>query len=123
MCSFWCDLFASGGMCSAGGSAALYGLVSRMGGDEFVVLTEMQQVDDIDAKLKKTAVELGEVRISDCGEENARNTHFSAGIAKYPADADNLAELKKCADSALYTVKERGRNGFDWYKSQNEINI
>ncbi len=43
---------------------------------------------------------------------------FSCGAAVFPTDASDLKSLQAGADSALYIVKENGRNGFGWYKKE-----
>ncbi len=40
---------------------------------------------------------------------------YSSVAARFPYDAGGLSLLKKHADTALYEVKERGRNGYLWY--------
>ncbi len=98
------------------------GIVSRFGGDEFVVLTEMEEIRDINIKLKQAAEALGKLKISDDETQTTAKFHFSAGAAQYPVDADNLSNLKKCADGALYIVKENGRNGRAWYQYRSKNN-
>jgi EAL domain-containing protein (putative c-di-GMP-specific phosphodiesterase class I) len=45
----------------------------------------------------------------------------SIGIAMYPRDGENLSELKKHADIAMYYAKNMGRNGYRFYaESLNE---
>ena len=92
-------------------------IVSRFGGDEFVVLTEFDSSDDVNSKLKDVAIATTKINLGDFEKvESFPELHFSAGAAGFPADAEELSALKKCADLALYKVKENGRNGFDWYK-------
>jgi len=40
----------------------------------------------------------------------------SIGIASYPEDADNLKDLLKIADDAMYKVKKSGKNAFSFAK-------
>lgn len=94
------------------------GIVSRFGGDEFVVLTEMVSVEDVSVRLLAAARDLhaaGAIEPVQGGKK--RVISFSAGVAQYPLDSDELSGLKKCADTALYQVKEHGRNGYGWYKA------
>jgi predicted signal transduction protein with EAL and GGDEF domain len=37
------------------------------------------------------------------------------GVALYPEDATNLAELTRCADKAMYSAKHNGKNQFHYY--------
>ena len=102
------------------------GLVSRYGGDEFVVLVRMDSVDKITDSLKKSLDDVHAINLEEyCKDskekvknlEESRNftISFSAGAAKYPRDAATLSGLQKCADIAVYTVKERGRDSYLWY--------
>ncbi|MCR5001707.1 MAG: sensor domain-containing diguanylate cyclase [Lachnospiraceae bacterium] len=92
------------------------GIISRFGGDEFVVLTEMNDQEVINGLLKKTTEEVHSFDLNDRDKDDREFIiSFSAGAARYPADADNLSALKKCADTALYETKERGRNGYLWF--------
>lgn len=92
------------------------GIVSRFGGDEFVVLTEMKNIEDISDKLSITSYEIQGADFSELKRDGKDVMFtFSAGAAQYPHDSDDLSGLKKCADNALYIVKEHGRNGYGWY--------
>lgn len=92
------------------------GIVSRFGGDEFVVLTEMKNVEDISDKLSIVTYEIQGADFSELQTDGKEvSFSFSAGAASFPMDAEELSDLKKCADAALYIVKENGRNGYGWY--------
>lgn len=92
------------------------GIISRFGGDEFVVLTNADTIDLVNAGLKKATDDVHAINIDN--KEHDREDFmisFSAGAARFPQDADNLSALKKCADTALYETKEKGRNGYLWF--------
>ena len=92
------------------------GIISRFGGDEFVVLTDMSGTDEVSALIKKTADDLWSFSLPEADKEGREfSISFSSGAARFPYDADDLSLLKKRADTALYEVKERGRNGYLWY--------
>ena len=92
------------------------GIISRFGGDEFVVLTEMGDMESVTDALKRCVREVHSIELNDNSKNNADFLiSFSAGAARYPQDADNLSALKKCADTALYETKEKGRNGYLWF--------
>ena len=84
--------------------------VSRMGGDEFVMLlTEVNREED--------ATDVAQRVVEAIREPLRRNGHelsvtTSIGIALYPDDGGDLEMLLKHADSAMYQVKQRGRNGY-----------
>lgn len=97
-----------------------YSLISRYGGDEFVVMIHLSSVENVTAKLNQAMADVHALELTDNSstDENDQKftISFSAGAARYPHDAATLSELQKCADTALYIVKERGRNSFLWYK-------
>ncbi len=90
-----------------------FGIVARIGGDEFnVLVTEPLSVADIDSKMANLRAELKETEL-DNGV--MMNVTFSAGLARCPQDSTRLKPLQDCADKALYHVKETGRNNHAWY--------
>ncbi len=92
------------------------GIISRFGGDEFVVLTDMDSVEGVTEKILRTKADVSRVEIPENGnEEGYHSIGFSSGAARFPYDADDLFKLKKRADTALYEVKEYGRNGYLWF--------
>ncbi|MCR4807470.1 MAG: GGDEF domain-containing protein [Lachnospiraceae bacterium] len=94
------------------------GIISRFGGDEFVVLTDMDSLESVTRLLELTTDDVHSIDLND--EKHAGKGFmitFSAGAARFPADAGLLPDLKKCADTALYEAKENGRNGYLWYHS------
>ena len=93
-------------------------MVARLGGDEFVVLLSdtHQRGAEIAARRILTSlshvIQIGELAV---------NVSTSIGVALFPEDGDSMDELIKNADSAMYSVKERGRDDFRFY--QKEMNI
>jgi len=88
-------------------------LVSRLGGDEFTVVIEgLAQVDDVAALAQKIIAALA-VPLSIAGRELV--VAASLGIALFPEDADNVDELSRAADAAMYRAKEHGRCRFEFY--------
>lgn len=89
---------------------------ARLGGDEFVVLLEgIHDTQDVIAVAHKlqSAISLP-VHV-----EN-HNLHSSAsiGIAMFPEDGEHVDELLRCADAAMYRVKEQGKNNFQFYTKE-----
>lgn len=86
--------------------------VSRIGGDEFIVL--LREVDEqgvvlVAEKLLRilaTPFNLGGQEIS---------TYASIGIALYPTHASDIDALMKNADAAMYNAKENGRNNYKFF--------
>lgn len=84
--------------------------IARVGGDEFVILQpevdSVKQAEELAARLvaiRQNRFTIGNVEL---------HITISVGAAVFPADARNPADLLHAADAALYTVKERGRNGY-----------
>lgn len=88
--------------------------VSRIGGDEFVILltnfTDKKELSKIATRLTDSNSE--PLIINDI----TLNLTFSMGIALYPEDGDNFEELVKNADEALYKAKNSGKNCFVYYR-------
>jgi diguanylate cyclase (GGDEF)-like protein len=86
--------------------------MARLGGDEFViVLPEMTARDGAAAVAQKLVDALTEPFKIDGRTMQAT---ASIGIATSPDDGRDPLALQKQADTALYRVKERGRNGFGY---------
>lgn len=87
--------------------------VSRMGGDEFVLLLPAIAASESSATIAAKIVRAFRRPFS-CDGQNLKIT-TSIGIANFPADGDDAETVLKNADIALYRVKESGRNGFQRY--------
>lgn len=88
------------------GEAAVIG---RFGGDEFTVFLPnigKQELEDKIIRLRRLYA--GEV----AQEEDGHWVTCSVGASRYGVDGVTLKELLKNADSALYYVKENGRDGY-----------
>jgi diguanylate cyclase (GGDEF)-like protein/PAS domain S-box-containing protein len=91
-------------------AAGTEGLVARFGGDEFVVVCD---VDDDDGRPERLA----------CSIQRAFSEHFRLqgeefnvttriGIARAPSDGETSQQLIQSADVAMYDSKRRHRNGW-----------
>jgi diguanylate cyclase (GGDEF)-like protein/PAS domain S-box-containing protein len=95
-------------------------VVARQGGDEFLVLMhgppEDGSADAVDnaARAVATALRLALARPFDVDGHDLYVT-ASVGASLYPADADTAEGLLKHADTALYAVKDAGRDGYRVY--------
>jgi diguanylate cyclase (GGDEF)-like protein/PAS domain S-box-containing protein len=94
--------------------------VARMGGDEFTFL--LHPGADRDEVLNR-AIHVGE-RILACLTEpfvlSGREFFVTAsiGIALSPQDGNDISQLMKNADTAMYHAKERGKNNFQFYQTE-----
>ncbi|HEX8961645.1 MAG TPA: sensor domain-containing diguanylate cyclase [Rhodocyclaceae bacterium] len=88
--------------------------VCRSGGDEFiVVLPEISQPQDAALVAGKMVNALSEPVV--VGEHRIQAS-TSIGIAVYPVDgSDDVQELMKKADRAMYAAKAQGRNRYCFY--------
>lgn len=90
--------------------------IARLGGDEFTIVVDgplpadelRSLADGVLAELRKPM------------QFERQPVYFSAsmGIAHYPQDARNQADLMRCADMALYKVKRAGRGSVGYYSPE-----
>lgn len=88
--------------------------VSRQGGDEFViVLAEIAHAQDAALVAEKAIAALNEPVVV---RGHKLNVTTSIGIAVYPIHGtDDVLELMKKADKAMYIAKESGRNRYSFF--------
>ena len=84
-------------------------LVSRWGGEEFLVGMYGTGREDGAARLRAILGEIRETVFRD-DEGNAFSVTVSGGVAEYPGDESTLDGLIRVADDALYRAKEDGRD-------------
>lgn len=98
-------------------------LLSRFGGDEFVILIENFDTDEILKSLIKRILSTISKTIYVKG--HALSTTASAGISIFPDHGTNISDLLICSDIAMYQAKEEGRNRFYIYNNdlRNQIAI
>ncbi len=92
------------------------GALSRIGGDEFVVVIKGDDVEKRAVDLAEAAAEVFakpfEVRGS------AFVLHASIGIALYSVPNESEIDLLKKADLAMYSAKDAGKNCYQFYSPQ-----
>ena len=95
--------------------------ISRMGGDEFVVLlTDAHDHDYVRDAAEQVIATITEPFELDDYEQFIST---SIGIAMYPEDGRDAETLIKNADIAMYRAKDRGRNAYYFYNSTLEAPI
>ena len=93
--------------------------VARMGGDEFTLLLQSQI--SLEGALMR-AIHVGEQILTTLAQPfilEGREFFVTAsiGIALSPQDGNELSQLMKNADTAMYHAKERGKNNFRFYQA------
>jgi diguanylate cyclase (GGDEF)-like protein/PAS domain S-box-containing protein len=95
-------------------------LFSRMGGDEFTILLPlMDSIQSVETVAKRIFHSIEEPYQLD-GKQF--QSSISMGIALYPTDGEDASVLLKKVDIALYHVKGRGRNGYQFYSPEMFMN-
>jgi len=88
--------------------------IARMGGDEFLLLLpEISQVEDAIKIARKI---INAFKNSFLIDHHKVHITPSIGIVIYPEDGEDSETLIKNADIAMYQVKEKGRNNYQFYK-------
>ncbi|WP_444544375.1 bifunctional diguanylate cyclase/phosphodiesterase [Pseudomonas paralcaligenes] len=94
--------------------------VARMGGDEFTLLLQPRNTR---AGALNRAIHVAERILASLAQPfvlQGREFFVTAsiGIALSPQDGDELSQLMKNADTAMYHAKERGKNNFQFYQAE-----
>jgi len=89
--------------------------VCRHGGDEFVILlAEIEQPQDAAHIADKLRVELAMPHLIDGHELPAS---MSIGISVFPDDGNDVENLMKNADTAMFHAKAQGRDNYQFFKA------
>ncbi|QCU89957.1 EAL domain-containing protein [Thiomicrorhabdus sediminis] len=87
--------------------------VSRIGGDEFVIILE--DVSGAESLVNITNKIMSEISSPFELSGNEIRITASVGIAFYPDDGADSSQLMKNADAAMYRAKDAGRNMYQFY--------
>jgi diguanylate cyclase (GGDEF)-like protein len=82
-------------------------VLGRSGGDEFCIFLP----DCTCEKVKHRLEEFTESRRVFIYNGEEKEFHISLGYAEYPLQGEDYLQLMRCADAALYEVKQQGKNG------------
>tara|TARA_R110002049_G_scaffold71546_2_gene184205 strand:+ start:2178 stop:3359 length:1182 start_codon:yes stop_codon:yes gene_type:complete len=95
--------------------------VSRIGGDEFVILlTQVEAMQDAAHIAEKLLAKFALPRFID-GRE--LQIGLSIGISSYPENGQDAETLMHNADTAMYTTKSNGRNNYQVYHQEQEQGV
>ena len=94
--------------------------VARLGGDEFAIIlsdnSTAYNVSIVAQKIIDTISEPFHLKNNIC------TVGMSIGIAVYPSDGDDIEHLTKNADIAMYHAKNEGRNNYQFYSEDLNVN-
>ena len=86
--------------------------LARIGGDEFVLLVELQEPEDaMDVAVKQVNLVSRAFRVAD----HDLQLTASLGIVLYPGNGHDQLELLRNADAAMYHAKSAGKNGYSFF--------
>ncbi|MEN5037892.1 putative bifunctional diguanylate cyclase/phosphodiesterase [Pseudomonas sp. TWI929] len=86
--------------------------LARIGGDEFVLLVELQEPNDaMDVAVKQVNLVSRPFRVA----EHDLQVSASLGIVLYPGNGQDQHELLRNADAAMYHAKSAGKNGYSFF--------
>lgn len=90
--------------------------IARIGGDEFIILLpDIHDPQNADMVAKK--IQAGFEKPFYVENQSFQITS-SIGISLYPHDGEDIENLIKNADTAMYRAKESGRNNYQFYTPQ-----
>jgi two-component system, cell cycle response regulator len=89
-------------------------IVARYGGEEFVILLPETDLEGTRAVAQRIHDEIRKLYVLP-----DRSITLSIGVASYPsAGVKDVMSLIKCADQALYSAKNAGRNQTVYYSPE-----
>lgn len=92
------------------------GIISRIGGDEFVLA--MPQEEGADAPARTAGEIIRTLSIPYAVKGRRVEMGATVGIARYPLDAADAAELLRIADVAMYDGKRAGRGRYSLFHAR-----
>jgi len=93
--------------------------LARIGGDEFVLLVELQEPEDaMDVAVKQVNLVSRTFRVA----EHDLQLTASLGIVLYPGNGQDQLELLRNADAAMYHAKSVGKNGYSFFDASMNSN-
>ena len=87
----------------------------RFGGEEFVIYSPGLYYDEAVDYYNSIRLAVESMRVSTIDTDESTPVRISLGYASYPMHSTSSDGLFKAADTALYYVKEHGRNNIKFY--------
>ncbi|CUX71026.1 MULTISPECIES: sensor domain-containing diguanylate cyclase [Agrobacterium] len=87
-------------------------LLFRIGGDEFVLLVPGLSVRETEIVCRRVGYAFD--KPFKCAEMEV-SVGATIGASLWPRDGDDLREVLRRADNALYRLKKTGKGGWEWY--------
>jgi diguanylate cyclase (GGDEF)-like protein len=95
--------------------------VARLGGDEFILILNDQTGQEFIYRAMQRIISTVAEPIDVDGHELL--VTCSAGVSLYPQDGQDVETLLKNADAAMYRAKEKGRNNFQFYTAEMNLQV
>ncbi|MDD6269086.1 MAG: sensor domain-containing diguanylate cyclase [Oscillospiraceae bacterium] len=96
-------------------------LLGRIGGDEFCVFLKITSTDtaaEINFAKKKCQQICSAFHNNYTGDDNSYKISASVGVSFCPVHGNSFSDLYKCADSALYQSKHKGKDTYTIYTEE-----
>jgi len=91
-------------------------LLGRLGGDEFALIIQHELREEEMFEYVETI--RNSLMENICIQEHSFSISASFGISIFPKDGIDAIELLKCADTAMYKSKERGKNEVQFFNKE-----
>ena len=91
--------------------------VCRYGGDEFVIILPNTTSEDAYNRAEEIRNKVAALTMLYRSGRPLRIT-FTAGVATYPIHGQTITETFNCADTALYSAKQNGRNRIELFTEE-----
>jgi len=93
-------------------------IVARIGGDEFLILLpEISDLDDSKHVAQKIVSSV-QIPLPITGDDTKLT--LSIGMSVFPDDGNDVLELMRQADKAMYSVKDGGKNSFSYWNNEHQ---
>ncbi len=93
--------------------------LARIGGDEFVLLVELEEIDDATTVASR---QVALVNRPFSVQDHDLHVTVSIGISLYPGNGRTQQELLMNADAAMYHAKSAGKNGYSFFDASMNTN-